>query len=289
MKAGDLERVYRAGSREVREILLSVDPLDFDGAKAERVKYRCRRIVDYMSAFSVKWARAIAENAYTAAADKTKKALARFGKKQAVRPKPGTPGNKRVAEVTERALLRAMGSIMETVEQYCAAVIEAGRIIREAPAKEVQEFSAADIGDELDELGRQALRKELSRGALQRQIADLIRDNIVDGKFIIINDRTYNLSRYAKMVARTVIRDAQTTATLNLCVQYDNDLVEVSSHGTDCEICMPYEGNIYSISGTHATYEKLPDGGPPWHPNCKHSLLPTSEEALTVRARWGQA
>ena len=77
----------------------------------------------------------------------------------------------------------------------------------------------------------------------------------------------------------------QTGATLDLCRQYENDLVEVSDHSCDCEECEEYEGNIYSISGTHAKYPALGDS-PPFHPNCKHSLHPTSEEAVWARSEF---
>jgi len=93
------------------------------------------------------------------------------------------------------------------------------------------------------------------------------------------------MSKYAKMVARTEIRKAQTDATLDLCRQYENDLVEVSDHGCDCDECEQYEGNIYSVSGTHPKYPPLGET-PPYHPSCKHSLLPTSEEAVSIRSQY---
>jgi len=55
--------------------------------------------------------------------------------------------------------------------------------------------------------------------------------------------------------------------------------VQVSSHGTVCEICAQYEGKVYSISGKTLGYPIL-DARTPFHPNCEHSLLPTSPEAI---------
>jgi hypothetical protein len=91
---------------------------------------------------------------------------------------------------------------------------------------------------------------------------------------------------YAKMVARTTFAEAQTQATLDQCTRYENDLVQVSHHGTDCAICKEYEGKIYSISGNDPKCPKL-EKKPPFHGNCEHGLNPTSEEAIRVREREG--
>jgi hypothetical protein len=96
----------------------------------------------------------------------------------------------------------------------------------------------------------------------------------------------YNLGAYARMVARTTLREAQTQATLDLCATYENDLVEISDHNTDCELCEQYEGNIYSLSGNDSEYPKLEEETP-FHPNCQHSILPTSSEAQRAREIFG--
>ena len=73
-------------------------------------------------------------------------------------------------------------------------------------------------------------------------------------------------------------------ASEDLCRQYDNDLIEISDHGTDCDECKEYEGNVYSITGRTPGYEIIPMW-PPFHPNCEHSAHPTSEEAMKAAGR----
>ena len=90
------------------------------------------------------------------------------------------------------------------------------------------------------------------------------------------------MKKYADLVAKTRLRTVQTKSVLNSCKEYENDLVEVSAHGTDCTICIIYEGGIYSLSGKHTTYPYL-DSYPPWHPRCQHHIRPTSEVALEAR------
>lgn len=60
------------------------------------------------------------------------------------------------------------------------------------------------------------------------------------------------------------------------------DLVQVSSNpSTIGDFCDDYAGKVYSISGTDLYYPPLvdtPNGGPPFHPWCKHVLWPYLSE-----------
>jgi hypothetical protein len=123
-----------------------------------------------------------------------------------------------------------------------------------------------------------------SRQAVAPQILDFFQRRIEDGNFIEINGRHYNLRKYSMLVARTEMRKSQSSGVLNSCKQYDNDLVEVSNHGTTTPICEPYEGNTYSLSGRTKGFPYL-DTSPPYHPNCQHFLIPTSEEAIAFEGR----
>ncbi|MDY3751679.1 phage minor capsid protein, partial [Christensenella minuta] len=62
-----------------------------------------------------------------------------------------------------------------------------------------------------------------------------------------------------------------------------NDLVKMSSHFGSCPICAPYEGRVFSVSGTNPNYPSLYDT--PWssayqnfHPHCRHILTQYIEE-----------
>jgi hypothetical protein len=150
---------------------------------------------------------------------------------------------------------------------------------RAVQGAQLQEFSFDDVKDDVEAMAKKAVQTEASRGELSRTVRDYLRDQIGQGEFLEIKGRTYKMNKYAELVGRTTMRDAQTAATLDLCHQYENDLVQVSSHGTVCEICAQYEGKVYSISGKTPGYPML-DARTPFHPNCEHSLLPTSLEAI---------
>jgi len=91
-----------------------------------------------------------------------------------------------------------------------------------------------------------------------------------------INGKQWDAGTYARLVARTKSLEAASKATVNRMVETGNDLVMVTAHGAE-DGCGVYEGRVFSISGTSDTYpplNDLPNGGPPFHPNCRHNLAP---------------
>jgi hypothetical protein len=285
MKFTDLQRIYGAAGHELRILLLSIDLSTFDGAKAEEIKRKARRIVTYLNGVSGRWTRRTTKVAYEKAAEKAKARLWKLGRR-IPRGKPPARSGPQVVEATaDTALLKATGSIMRTVEQFVSAALM-GTGATKSIIGVVQEFDYEDMEGEIADLAAQAVKQELSSGALKKQIMDRLRELVGDENFIQIGERMYNLGAYARMVARTTLREAQTQATLDLCATYENDLVEISDHNTDCELCEQYEGNIYSLSGNDSEYPKLEEETP-FHPNCQHSILPTSSEAQRAREIFG--
>lgn len=101
--------------------------------------------------------------------------------------------------------------------------------------------------------------------------------------------RHWSLHTYGSMVSRTTSRQAEVLSVLT--ADPEQDLYRISVNGTTCGICAPYEGRVYSKSGTNPDYPPLaaafgkqdPDGpdtlANTWlnlHPNCQHSLAPWS-------------
>lgn len=99
--------------------------------------------------------------------------------------------------------------------------------------------------------------------------------------------RDWSLHTYCTMVSRTTSRQAEVLAVLT--ADQEHDLYMISSHGTTCALCAPYEGRVYSRSGTDpdfpplaAAFGKMDPAGPDilantWlniHPGCLHSILP---------------
>ncbi|HIT02506.1 MAG TPA: minor capsid protein [Candidatus Enterenecus merdae] len=106
--------------------------------------------------------------------------------------------------------------------------------------------------------------------------------------------RNWSLHTYCTMVSRTTARQAEVLAVLT--ADPEQDLYRISSHGTTCGLCAPYEGRVYSRSGENpeypplsAAFGKRDPGGPDtlantWlniHPGCMHALYPYTEAGRT--------
>lgn len=106
--------------------------------------------------------------------------------------------------------------------------------------------------------------------------------------------RKWSLHTYCSMAARTTSRQAEVLAVLT--ADPAQDLYRISSHGTTCALCAPFEGRVYSRSGRNpdypplaAAFGKQDPNGPDtlantWlniHPNCLHVLLPYTEAGRT--------
>lgn len=128
-----------------------------------------------------------------------------------------------------------------------------------------------------------AITETTARGILEgkqrREVSREIRMKLIDDLGdapLVINGRSYDVGKYAEMVARTKTAEAQTAGTVNRVIDAGHDLVMVTAHGAD-DGCSYYEGKVFSISGTSEKYpalDSLPNGGPPFHPNCRHGLAP---------------
>lgn len=101
--------------------------------------------------------------------------------------------------------------------------------------------------------------------------------------------RHWSLHTYGSMVSRTTSRQAEVLSVLT--ADPEQDLYRISVNSTTCGICAPYEGRVYSKSGTNPEYPPLaaafgkrdPDGpdtlANTWlnlHPRCQHGIAPWS-------------
>ena len=133
-----------------------------------------------------------------------------------------------------------------------------------------------------------ALRQATGQGVYKQlpQFVEALRREGVTA-FVDKAGRRWSLHTYCSMVSRTTSRQAEVLSVLT--ADPEQDLYRISSHGTTCALCAPYEGRVYSKSGTSPDYPPLSDAfgkqdpnGPntltnTWlnmHPGCYHSILP---------------
>lgn len=158
-----------------------------------------------------------------------------------------------------------------------------GAVVRNAatPLARLNVVIGRRFEDAFRTAGVSATAAGLAQGSTRREVsADLqarLRAQRVS-QFVDRAGRVWPLDRYAEMVGRTTIREAQTYGLVNTMLEAGADLVTVSAHvDTDGpDICNDFEGKTYSLSGGTPGYERLPML-PPFHPRCRHVLTPSPD------------
>ncbi|MCK9596435.1 phage minor capsid protein [Candidatus Pacearchaeota archaeon] len=151
----------------------------------------------------------------------------------------------------------------------------------------------------LDEMLNKELQDKVISGMIQTQapgaVRKAIRDRLLqtfkDGIVSLVDkngvNRNFAISNYAKIVAHSSIMQALNTGQLMTAANHGVDLVKISENpSTIGDFCDLYIGRVFSISGTSTKYPplaRIPNGGPQFHVNCKHSMHPFVEAFETAK------
>jgi hypothetical protein len=126
-------------------------------------------------------------------------------------------------------------------------------------------------------------------GDTRQQISDRIAGLLKQGFIALVDKggRQWNIEAYANMLTRTMLVRTANQGIVNRLGQDGYDLVQVSDHLGECELCRPWENQILSVSGKHPGYKAVDlaySSGEIFHPNCRHRLLPYHEKLAEVSA-----
>lgn len=104
--------------------------------------------------------------------------------------------------------------------------------------------------------------------------------------FVDSAGRTWTAESYYNTVLRSTIRNVTTDVQFKRMDQYGTDLIEVSAHLGARPLCEPYQGKVYSRSGTDDKYPPFSStsfGDPAGllGVNCKHEIYPFFEGIAT--------
>jgi hypothetical protein len=282
-------KIYAYYQDKILKELLKIDIGNYSEIKAIQAGNRIQNMIDRLNRETYKWARPAMDSAYNVAKRKTLVSLEILGSKKD--PTFDNRLHKYTISEYEKAVmddfLRANSSITNTVNSYIYLARRSGSALAQLQEFETYGIPAA-TEEEIELILEETILQELSWQSAQRRIQAVLAAQVIDGHLIKVGSKTYTLKYYANLVARTRLREIQTQAVKNYCEQYQNDLVEFSQHANACPICIPLEGQTYSISGTHPDYPMLTgDVEPPVHPACQHNINPTSERALRFREIYG--
>lgn len=119
--------------------------------------------------------------------------------------------------------------------------------------------------------------RDMAMGTVARQAAvqsslNKFADAGIQG-FVDKAGRRWSLRAYSEMAVRSGLVQANLSGTMDRMDEIGQDLVIVSEHPEECELCRPWENKVLSLSGKSTKYKSLEEarGRGLFHPNCSHS------------------
>lgn len=214
------------------------------------------------------------------------------------------PQARKILEPVEKHLAGYQNAAVLTGEQHAVIdklVMNLMGEITDANMTVMQTLQSALIGRTTPDIYRRVGLEQvagiqaLGRG-IQPSVPDFVEALRREGvtAFVDKAGRNWSLHTYGSMVCRTTSRQAEILAVLT--ADPEQDLYKISSHNTTCKLCAPFEGRVYSRSGTSpdfpplaSAFGKADPNGPDdlsntylnIHPNCLHVLLPWTPAGRT--------
>lgn len=293
-KVEEIASLYRGLEKKISEIIFSFDPLKYSEVKAMQVNLKINKLIMGFNKTLVDWTTENITKAYNISRLSNIKTLEKYHFKinEQIPENEHKKTIDKYIELTLRDFLKANSSIIQNVNLYMNAMKQLSK-----ERQQLQEFK--DTETLVDEImkGKRLLgialpggvgKTIVAGGKTRKQISDLLLKRLKkifgENGLVIVKGRRFQADYYAKLVARTEMRSAQTDATINTNIQYGNDLIQISEHEMqDCDICKEYQGKIFSISGGHPLYP-VADQLPPYHPNCEHVALPYIDTGAKFRS-----
>lgn len=142
------------------------------------------------------------------------------------------------------------------------------------------------VGRRVDDIFRRetlrAIAEQLAVGDARKDAARALETALRrQGTTAFVDQRghQWTLQNYAAMAVRTTTRESMSIATRNRMLENGDDLIEIDKHPHKADVCSPYDGNIFSLTGRTKGYpviKKLP----PFHPNCQHTAFAAAANYL---------
>jgi len=138
----------------------------------------------------------------------------------------------------------------------------------------------------LEDIAKKQITGE-SEKKLVKQMAQTIKSQGLD-KVTTASGRNYHPDTYAEMLSRTLLTETQKDATINQMAADGHDLVIVSDHFDESDLCRPWENEILSVNGMYPQYTRLETAISEglFHINCRHTIDPYYEEFAQEAKVW---
>lgn len=190
----------------------------------------------------------------------------------------GGDGTYRFSQINRDALASAQDALVAALDAERTTVAQqVANMYRRAGLRSVRLGLLGARGS------TRAVAKDLQARLAKRQIT----------AFIDRAGRVWDMERYTDMVARTATRQAVVDAQVMRMSAQGIEYARVSRSSNPCPICEQWQGTLVTLGSAESslkgepadTLDALPNGGPPFHPSCRHYLVPEATEFKDFIAR----
>jgi len=282
-----LERMYRRAAGDLAALLRGTD---FQRGRAGVLLAQVRRISKRLGVKSDQWVTRNTAKLYGKAQAWVDSEIKRLGAGTAAAALREPQINERAvgafATQIARDLAKANGQMRDAASRIISGT---GQKILADP--ELAELVGRGLiaGGSLNKIARglrtrltEAGREALESGALSE--AELAEQADLEAGYIRAGAKRMAVGRYCELVASYQLREASTHATRGRLREAGEqlgdpmgfDLVMIVGPVSP-DFCAFYVGKVFSNSGQHPDYppfDELPEGGPPFHPHCRHNVAP---------------
>jgi hypothetical protein len=147
------------------------------------------------------------------------------------------------------------------------------RLLRNALAESLGDNQWKVVYDQYDNFVKQSFGLPLDTIKKEFQKKAIYQDSVF---FIDSIGRTWNPSAYSEMWARTRSREIEDDIMAEEMQEVGLDVVQINNVSTVTPICLQFEGKFFSKHGLTTELPRL-EIFPPFHPNCRHRMLPQRE------------
>lgn len=136
-------------------------------------------------------------------------------------------------------------------------------------------------GDKFGRVISNTILKVNNGQSLKRAVSTSVRE-LANNNINVIrysNGRLVSAKHYVEMSTRTELLNAHLETQEGRMKDYGLDLVQISEHYDCSELCLPFQGGVFSLSGGSEKYGSLDDAitGGLYHINCRHMQFPYVE------------
>lgn len=266
----ELRRVYRRAQFALRRILAEMEGTDFRIDRANRLLAQVDRVARALDQEGTAWARGALPEVYAEGVD--------FA--SAVMESQGLSAG---ADLGAQVHTRAVDALVRRAAADVAGSAESVRTGFRRFIRRSQQLVLSE-GEVNRDLAQAIIQGETRKVASDRLLVRFMK-RMDAGQFIEAGRYHFTPEYYSELVARTRIIEASSDATLALNEEFGNDLVQVSRHsGVDPsdDLCWELQGRVFATADDDPDFPPLRHV-PPFHPHCRHVLLPVLREFLRER------